>query len=392
MPEQQPLPMPEPRKAKNIVICCDGTSNEVSGDLSNVLKLYRIVEKTEQQCVFYDPGVGTIGHARWWSRLSQRVSRVFGLMTGAGLDDNILDAYLFLIDRYEPGDQIFLFGFSRGAYTIRVLAGFIHMAGILPPDQRNLAEFALTAYKRSSENNDLKIAWDFARVVGTRRAVIHFVGAWDTVASLIVPRRDRMYLPSLATLPFTRRNPSVRAMRHAMAIDERRRMFRLNRWEDGQKFITTGYGANAVEQQQDCRQMWFSGSHADVGGGYREVDSALSKLPLQWMLTEANAHGLRINQPMLDHLVLGMPLENGRHNYVAPDSNGMIHRSLTWWWWPLEIFPKNAKWREKGGGLKTGLYLPLGERRHIPPGAEIAPSAQQRQNYHPPNVPAETAG
>jgi uncharacterized protein (DUF2235 family) len=227
---------------------------------------------------------------------------VFGLATGAGLDDNIIDAYRFLAEVWEPGDRIFLFGFSRGAYTVRALAGFIHMVGLIRPEQINIADYALTAYKRASAQKKFQIAWDFGRVTAARRVTIHFVGVWDTVASMIVPRPDRLYLPSLRTLPYTRTNPSVRVFRHAMAIDEKRRMFRLNKWVDPQPFIADPFIQPPASVPQDIDQLWFAGVHSDVGGGYPEAESGLSKFPLIWMIDEAVKHGLRIDKAMFDHL------------------------------------------------------------------------------------------
>ena len=137
---------------KNIVVCCDGTGNEISENISNVLKLYRALRKTgktdPQQVVFYDPGVGTLARPDPWLKFKQDAVAVLGLATGYGLDDNVLAAYGFLIGHYEEGDDIFLFGFSRGAYTVRVLAGMIHRIGLLSPQQSNLAGAALTAYKQ----------------------------------------------------------------------------------------------------------------------------------------------------------------------------------------------------------------------------------------------------
>ena len=379
----------EPR---NIVICCDGTGNQVSGNLSNVLKLFRIVRKNERQRVYYDPGVGTIGNENAWRRLRQDAGAIFGLATGAGLDDNILDAYRFLAQVYEEGDRIFLFGFSRGAYTVRALAGFIHMVGLLGPDQLNICDYALTAYKRASESDDFDIAWDFSQVTAARRVRIHFMGVWDTVASMIVPRPDRLYLPSLRTLPYTRTNPSVRAFRQAMAIDERRRMFRLNRWTEPQPFVANPFAKPPAPVPQDIAQRWFAGVHSDIGGGYPEADSGLSKYPLVWMIEQATLpeHGLRINPATFRHLALGE--EGGRHDYVGPNPCATLHNSLTVGWWPLEILPKPAKWREWRRWNLLGWYLPLGEPRRIETGATVDPSVDARKQcpglrYNPVNLP-----
>ena len=134
---------------KNIVICCDGTGNEISENISNVLKLYRCLRKTDKtkprQLVFYDPGVGTVTEPTTWHRWKSDINLVLGLATGYGLDDNVLAAYEFLVDNYRPGDQIYLFGFSRGAYTVRVLAGLIHKVGLISPEQANLAGSGLAS-------------------------------------------------------------------------------------------------------------------------------------------------------------------------------------------------------------------------------------------------------
>src|SRR6266550_5398983 len=106
---------------KNIVICCDGTGNQINENISNILKLYRIVLKNESQVVFYDPGVGTLARPDPWTKFLQDTKRFLGLATGYGLDDEVLKAYEFLIDHYQDGDAVYVFGFSRGAYTVRIL-------------------------------------------------------------------------------------------------------------------------------------------------------------------------------------------------------------------------------------------------------------------------------
>ena len=381
---------PSRSPGRNLVALCDGTGNEVEGDLSNVLKLYRIARKDESQEVFYDPGVGTIGNDSLWGRLRQRAKAVWALATGIGLDDNILDAYRFLCSHYQLGDRIYLFGFSRGAYTARALAGLIHMVGLLHPDQLNLADYALNAYKHSSEKNDLHVAWDFSRVIGARRVTIHFVGVWDTVASMIVPRPDRFYIPSLRTLPYTRYNPSVRAFRHAMSIDEQRRMFRLNKWTEPQRFVEDPFAGDPGAKNQDILQNWFAGEHSDVGGGWPEAESNLSKPPLIWMTEQARDHGLHIDERLLERLGRGLHQDEGVHRYVRPDPMGKLHNSLTGAWWILEVIPKSGRWKETRQA-PLGLYLPLGERRSIPPNAKIDDSVYERMDampdYRPAGVP-----
>ncbi len=392
---------------KNIVVCCDGTGNEVTGDLSNVLKLFRIIQKGPDQRVFYHPGVGTIGTEDDWSRRWTQLRAAWGLATGAGLDDNILDAYRYLVETYEEGDRIFLFGFSRGAYTVRALAAFIHMVGLLWPDQANLSDYALTTYKRTGwrlerreelngpksgaqgasavadgsatqHGDPFRAAWDFGRITSARHVSIHFVGVWDTVASMIARRPDRLGIPTLRTLPYTRKNPSVRAFRHAIALDERRRMFRLNRWAPDQDFVVDPFSKPPTKVKQDSRQVWFSGVHADVGGGYAESQSGLAKIPLEWMIQEALPHGLLINTERYDRLVLGKPEPDGSRKYVEPAATAQLHTSLKGFWRLLEILPKSTRWREWHKWSLLGFYLPLGEPRVIQDGEAVHKSVGKR--------------
>jgi uncharacterized protein (DUF2235 family) len=312
--------------AKNILICCDGTGNEIEANLSNVLKLFRIARKTEYQIVYYSPGVGTISGSDPWSRLKTNALGVFGLMTGYGLDASVLDAYRFLLDTYEHGDRIYMFGFSRGAYTIRVLAGFLRLIGLLKPPQRNLCAYALTAYKKAAEKNDFEIAWRFERVASTRHVPIKFMGVWDTVSSVIVPRPDRLYIPSLEELPYTKTNSCIEVFRQAIAIDEQRRMFRINRWTEPQNYKSNPFNPREGEAQ-DIKQVWFSGVHCDVGGGYPETESAPAKYPLQWMIDEAVAHGLQINRAMYNHLVLGRGCERNSRALTCSRRSTIMQRS-----------------------------------------------------------------
>jgi len=365
---------------KNIVICCDGTGNEINTNLSNVLKLFRVLEKDEGQRVYYHPGVGTIGLQSTWGRFKQNVRGVLGLATGSGLDEDTLGAYRFLCQTYESGDKVWLFGFSRGAYTVRVLAALIHVIGLLPPDQIDLMGYALTVYKKASEishgsdgnsGNFLNDAWQFRRVAGGYLIPIEFVGVWDTVASVIVPRQDK-FLFDLQTLVYTRTNSSVKKFRQAMSIDERRRMFRLNRWIDPQKYRPDPFDA-ATAVDQDIRQVWFAGVHCDVGGGYPEAESGLSKYPLLWMIAQAKAAGLRIDDSMVNHLGWGYPRPHSDHVYVPPSPTAELHVSLTGAWWILEFLPKREKWKEwPERKCFLGWYIPDAEPRPIP-GAPLTP-------------------
>jgi uncharacterized protein (DUF2235 family) len=401
---------------KKIIICCDGTGNQIEWKLSNVLKLYRVLQKNEEQLVYYSPGVGTVGNFDEWQQFKQDIKEVLGLATGYGLDENVLDAYRFLCTRYEPGDSIWLFGFSRGAYTVRVLAALIYVIGLLRPNQLNLAGYAFTAYKKASHDSrkggklpeadalriaatetsedevqqGLPAAWEFSRVAGTQRVTIKFIGVWDSVASVIVPRPDRLLL-DLQMLRFTRTNPGVEIFRQAISIDERRRMFRLNRWSEPQTFKSNPFNAKNWKPQ-DIRQVWFAGVHGDVGGGYPESESGLSKFPLLWMINQAKSAGLKVNTAMINYLVLGKERKRSARTYVAPGSKAPIHDSLTWKWWILEIIPKLSKYREWPRRRSLlGWYIPWGEPRLLPEGARIHGSVFKRMaelpEYRPVNLP-----
>ena len=352
------------RRPKTIVVCCDGTGNEIGRNLSNVLKLYRCLEKDDDQVAYYDPGVGTLGQVNAWRRVRDAAQRAFGLITGWGLDTNVLDAYQLIAESYEEGDRICLLGFSRGAHTVRVVAALIEVVGLLRPEQLNLARYALTAYKRTpvADANEIAEAMRaaglgddeapegetpgryFGRIIAAHRVPIAFLGVFDTVSSVIVPRTWLFFLPRLEVLAFTRRNPSVAVFRQASAIDERRRLFRLDPWLAGP---FDPVGMQSESPLQDAKQVWFAGYHSDVGGGYPEQESALAKLPLGWMIREAAEVGVRFDPGRVAHFVGGIPSpgqDRSLNKQVAPDPLGEAHNSISIGWAVLEILPKRKKW------------------------------------------------
>jgi uncharacterized protein (DUF2235 family)/membrane protease YdiL (CAAX protease family) len=341
--------------ARKLVVLLDGTGNEIGANLSNVLKLYRAIRQTPEQLVYYDPGVGTIGQPGWWSQIRQKVRSVLGLALGLGLDEDLLQAYSWICSNYEPGDELYLLGFSRGAYTARALGGFIHCFGLLGRNQLNLCGYALVAFKRAGEQKDFEIGGRFRRVAGTRRATIRFIGVWDTVASVLVPRARTFFIPAPQKLLYTRTNPSVITFRQAISIDERRRMFRLNHWRDPQYYHPDGDESRKVPQ--DVRQVWFAGVHSDVGGGYPDDDSGLSRYPLLWMATQAGAAGLDLDPAVL-------PPQPGSPPAAAVPT---LHKSLTGPWWLLEPWLQRIKEKEWPGRRSfLGLYIPWAEPRPIP--------------------------
>lgn len=378
--------------AKKIIILCDGTGNEIEDNQSNVLKLYRVLKKSDEQVVYYDPGVGTLGARNDWARMKQNTEIVAGLALGFGLDKNVLDAYRFLVQNYESGDQIFMYGFSRGAYTVRVLAGFINTLGLLRPEQINLSGYALVAYKQVSEKDNFNASRIFERTLRPSHPSIRFLGLWDTVSSVIVPRKDRLFIPSLQQLPYTARNPSVEIVRHSLAIDERRRMFRPYLWNSDEEYWGSPFRPENPSTQ-DIKQVWFAGVHSDIGGGYEEAKSGLAKLTLEWMINES-PNELDFVTQSVNQVVLGEKRKNSSHVYSNPDSLAEMHDSLTNLWWPLEWIPKLLKYREwSSRESKLGLYLPRAEPRLIQNGSLIHQSVLDRMskddNYNPVNFPKD---
>ncbi|MGD9740609.1 MAG: DUF2235 domain-containing protein [Bauldia sp.] len=409
--------------ARNIVVLCDGTGNQIGQNISNVLKLFRCLTTDGDQVAYYDSGVGTLGRLNPWRRFLDSAARVWGLMTGAGLDDNVLDAYRFIAETYRDGDRLFLLGFSRGAYTVRVVAALIHVVGLLRPEQMNLLGYALTAFKKTRVTDSIDAAMEraiaeairtegidtdldptraadppeeplgtyFGRIANARRVPIHFVGVWDTVSSVLVPRVVPI-LPRFEILANTRNNPSVANFRQAASIDEKRRMFRLDVWLEGQDFDPSGKEGE-LAPRQDRKEVWFAGYHSDVGGGHAESESAMAKYPLGWMISEAATKGLRFDANEVLHLVGGSPMPGRPYNpYVGPDPGGPIHNSMNPAWAILEWLPKplrRRQWPTRRGFL--GLYLPRSEPRLIPNGALIHSSAVRRRDsrigYEPVNWP-----
>ncbi|HFQ15177.1 MAG TPA: DUF2235 domain-containing protein, partial [Rhodobacteraceae bacterium] len=175
--------------ARNIVILLDGTSNEIGSNRSNILRLYRTLAKSDDQLVYYDPGVGTFGADNAWSRSLRQATEIWGMATGWGIDANVKQAYRFLVENYrhdaEGGrDRICIFGFSRGAYTARVLAGFLHAFGLIEPRNLNLLNYAYRAYKRIGENGSESAFAEIRlheRYLRPERPQIRLLGLFDTV-------------------------------------------------------------------------------------------------------------------------------------------------------------------------------------------------------------------
>ena len=205
---------------------------------------------------------------------------------------------------------------------------------------------------------------------------IRMLGLFDTVASVIETGRFGLRLRNNA---HTSTNSSVQSVRHAVAIDERRTMFEPTLWPDTQEYSANRFDASK-SVPQDAKEVWFRGVHGDVGGGYPEASSALAKVPLAWMITEARETGLQFVTRTVNDLVLGRS-----EKYVVPNAHAKQHDSMTLGWSIVELLPRRLRSHSKRPRL-LGVSIPLKERRWIPPGAKIYKSVEQAE-HRPPNLP-----
>ena len=371
-------------KPKKIVICLDGTGNKITKNPTNVGLLFRCLPiETDNQLSYYDFGVGTIHRKKTWGHTKQKIDSIMGLATGLGIDEQVLRAYQFLVKYHSKGDLIYLFGFSRGAHAARMLAGLIYSSGILYPHHSHLCEAVLDSYKNLREvkfsNSDDALS-RFGGVVRTKLSHIHFLGLWDTVSSVIIPGVTSFDLEKLA---YTSVNPGVKHVRHAAAIDEKRRMFRLDRWKSDQVFKPNQY--SETEEKQDFKEVWFSGVHSDIGGGYARHKSSLSKFPLIWMLEEAKSLGLLIFERSFQYLSGQKPYTvDTTFIYPKGDPKAKLNKSLSIGWWLFEPWPKANKLKECPNKKSfLGHYIPNGEPRFIEDAAVIHPSVFEKMRLDP---------
>lgn len=264
---------------RQLVIFLDGTGNRFSHKPTNVIRLLRSLPKDREDVLtYYDQGVGTFGVKETLFEWQKLPSRICGLAFGWGLKRNVEGAYHFLAENYREGDEIYVFGFSRGAYAARALAALIHTAGIVEGYQAHLFDYAWAMLlARTGENNapDFRLQARFKSTFG-RRVNVHFLGLFDTVKSV-----GWIYDPVI--IPYTAKNPAVDIVRHAVSIDERRCFFRQHLWRRNDEVKT------------DLKEVWFAGVHSDVGGGYLPPQAQLALTAFRWMLGEAWRAGLCID-------------------------------------------------------------------------------------------------
>ncbi|KZP04114.1 hypothetical protein FIBSPDRAFT_1011984 [Athelia psychrophila] len=252
------------RKGRNLVICIDGTSNKFGIKNTNVVEIYSQILKQEsdEQLTYYDSGIGTYASPSWrsWSHLKQVMDNKIDLLIAWNLEKVIIGAYRWLSNQYREGDKIFLFGFSRGAFQARALAGMVETVGLILPGNEAQIPFAYELYANyDADGKDKEIAPMFKKAFSRKDVRVHFVGVWDTVSSVGLMRPKKM-LPRIIECC-----NHVCYFRHALALDERRVKFLpeyvhegLSHKRDEPQFAAQG-GCTA-----DIKEVWFAGAHSDV--------------------------------------------------------------------------------------------------------------------------------
>jgi hypothetical protein len=417
--------VPPKHPYRTLVLCFDGTGDQFDADNSNIVQLFSTLKKDdkEQQLVYYQAGIGTYTSPQIATPLAARMAKTVDMAIGWYLDAHVMDGYEFLMQNYRANDRICIFGFSRGAYTARSLAGMIHKVGILPAYNFQQVPFA---YKMFTRDDDIGFKQSAAfKKTFSIEATIEFVGVWDTVNSVgLFPHR----------LPFTTENRLIRTFRHAVSLDERRAKFKANLWNphpEDRKVETIDNGRkqskhhhrDELEQRYwkdpnqvtDVEEVWFAGCHCDVGGGSvsNEETTNLARLPLRWMIRECfksntgilfNSDGLRrlgLNPDSLWPEVRPRPPPiQAPSTFIRPiprsskspvtsqdttdtpdpsvfkteeeldleDAMSPIYDqlSLVKPWWILEFIPIKSKYHDGRGGFISEIVLNLGRARRIP--------------------------
>ncbi|QRV79027.1 choline transport protein [Ceratobasidium sp. AG-Ba] len=350
----QVIPPVERHTGRNLILCFDGTGDQYDNDNSNIVRFFQLLKKDDRskQMVYYQAGIGTgINSKGSTNSFINKISDAIDGAIATGLGAHVRGGYEFLMQNYTEGDRISMFGFSRGAYTARALAGMLHKVGLLPAYNHEQVKFAYHMFKRDDEEG-----WKMSN--GFKRAFsidvkIDFLGVFDTVNSVgIIPRE----------LPFAKSNYLIRVFRHAVALDERRAKFKANLWgratqieeklgdagkrakyhkphreaslgtvweiisggdsekdrgrtkknaNPGSALHRNGHDFASPEDrkhQTDVKEVWFAGAHCDVGGGSvrNETPHDLARIPLRWMIRECflNNTGILFHSSELNELGL----------------------------------------------------------------------------------------
>lgn len=294
---------------KRIAIFCDGTWNtpdkEENGKHcpTNVVKMANALSPVSidgtTQLLYYETGIGSEGDL---------IQRVYDGATGTGISERILQAYRFIINNYEQGDELFLFGFSRGAFTVRSLSGLIRNSGILKIENLDHVSRAYSIYRsrlpqyQPREVEATLFRKTFAVEETTR---FKFIGVWDTVGALGNPLFLNGILSKQNQFHDTDLSTRVSNAFHALAIDEKRKNFEATLWHQ-----------QPNSKDQVLEQVWFPGVHSDVGGGYPENETGLSDISLTCMLEKAQNLNLNFDSIAMNPNPMALMHESYRGFYT----------------------------------------------------------------------------
>ncbi|KAF8597981.1 hypothetical protein BDV93DRAFT_499142 [Ceratobasidium sp. AG-I] len=358
----QVIPEISSRRRRTLVLCFDGTNEKFDDDITNMVRFFRLLKKDDpsEQMVYYQAGIGTAVDPRKGKPWFPPVHMIIDAAFANGLGGHVRAGYEFLMQNYSEGDKIALFGFSRGAYTARALAGMLQKVGLLPAYNHVHVPHAYKEFKRDNPK-DWERSNDFKRTFSVD-VKVDFMGVFDTVGGVGIIPRD---------LPILKSNSLIRVFRHALALDEDRAEFQVSRWEqateeeeklgesgklgtyhskvsaDGKVrgFVTQGEttdssgntgktferkpGMNEIpnsndnsgpeqttigdrKNKTDIKEVWFAGAHSDIGGGAvpNETRRYLARIPLHWMIRECftNNTGILFHSAELEQL--GLSPEN----------------------------------------------------------------------------------
>src|SRR5665213_257734 len=271
---------------KRVALFLDGTWNTVDDD-TNVWRMKSLCARGADQICYYNAGVGT-----------EYGQRAAGGMFGYGLDAEVIQAYQWLMENYNPDDHIFIFGFSRGAFTARSLSGFISKCGLLKPGAPISLKQLYARYRKGSTAHTIRelknipdgsLSFEDKWLKEYSMPIpIWFQGVWDTVGALGIPFGN---FPTISRSKYAFLETDLRINNdrafHALAIDEHRETFAPTLWT---KTVTVGADTYALRPLDQVEQRWFVGAHADVGGGYD--NGLLAQIPLKWLMQKAQSHGL----------------------------------------------------------------------------------------------------
>ncbi|KAF9058718.1 hypothetical protein BDP27DRAFT_1505466 [Rhodocollybia butyracea] len=396
-------------KRRNLVVCIDGTSNKFGLKNTNIVELYSRLAKNKDQLTFYNSGIGTYAEPSWksWDYWKQVGMNKLDLALALRFEKILLDAYRWLSEIYEDGDRIFLFGFSRGAYQVRALAGMIEKVGLIHKGNEAQIPFAYELYARSTDEqppnptqDNLKeyMPWRFKTTFSRTDVRVHFVGVWyisflelryplismtgrDTVSSVGLVRADK-------NLPLTTCGMHhVCYFRHALALDECRVKFLPEYTYGGVakiakadpkvakpvKNVATRDTNTQSEPQTkspsgNTKEVWFVGTHSDIGGGnVMNTSLDLYGPALRWMIHESIIASISLT-----------PLQPKLVTETQSDGDGM-HDSMVWYCLPLEIFCiKRLSYK---GSKETTWWPHLGASRQVVDGQLIHTSAYNRRSH-----------